>query len=79
MSKRDKRGNGQGTLYQRSGRRGWFGAVTANGKRKIVHAETKTEAAHLLAQAITQREGAGSWSRPIRPQVPISSSGSSRW
>jgi len=56
VSKRDKRGNGQGTLYQRSGRRGWFGAVTANGKRKIVHAETKTEAAHLLAQTIAQRE-----------------------
>lgn len=55
MSKRT-RGNGAGTLYQRKGRPGWYASVSMNGRRKIYHAATKSEADQLLAGAKVARE-----------------------
>ncbi|MFI5283527.1 MAG: tyrosine recombinase XerC [Candidatus Dormibacterales bacterium] len=55
MSKRT-RGNGAGTLYQRKGRPGWYASVSQNGRRKIYHAATKSEADQLLAAAKVAKE-----------------------
>ena len=56
MSKQRTRGNGAGTLYQRTGRPGWYASVSMNGRRKIYHTTTKSEADQLLAGAKVARE-----------------------
>jgi integrase len=52
-----KRGNGEGSIYQRTGRKGWYASVTVHGRRKIVHAATRREVDALLTAAKTAAEG----------------------
>lgn len=54
-----KRGNGEGSIYQRAGRKGWFAAVTVDGRRKILHADTRAEVDRLLTAAKAAREAGG--------------------
>jgi integrase len=51
-----KRANGEGSIYQRAGRRGWFASVTVDGRRKILHAETRREVDQLLTAAKAARQ-----------------------
>ncbi len=61
MSKRT-RGNGVGSIYQRTGRAGWYVALSQNGKRKIYHYApdgkplSKSQADQVLAAAKVARE-----------------------
>lgn len=48
--------NGQGTIYRRAGRTGWYASIVINGRRKTYHAPTKAEADRLLAAAKTAKE-----------------------
>jgi integrase len=50
------RGNGEGSIYQRKGRRGWFAAVSVEGRRKVLHAGTRAEVARELARVLGQRD-----------------------
>jgi integrase len=52
-----KRGNGEGSIYQRAGRRGWFAAVTVDGRRKVLHADTRREVDGLLTAAKEAAKG----------------------
>lgn len=54
-----KRGNGEGSIYQRAGRKGWFAAITVDGRRKILHADTRAEVDRLLTAAKAARETGG--------------------
>ena len=54
-----KRANGEGSIYQRAGRKGWFAAVTVDGRRKILHADTRREVDELLTAAKSARESGG--------------------
>jgi integrase len=54
-----KRGNGEGSIYQRAGRKGWFASVTVDGRRKILHADTRREVDALLTAAKTAKEAGG--------------------
>jgi integrase len=50
------RGNGEGSIYQRKGRKGWFAAVSQNGRRKIIHAATRAEVDALLSAEKVKRD-----------------------
>lgn len=52
-----KRGNAEGSIYQRAGRRGHFAALTVDGRRKILHADTRREVDALLTAAKTAAKG----------------------
>src|SRR5262245_12292256 len=54
-----KRANGEGTIYQRKGRTGWFAAITVAGRRKSLHAATRREVDELLTKAKAARETGG--------------------
>lgn len=51
-----KRGNGEGSVYQRAGRKGWYASVTVDGRRKILRGDTRAQAARLLTQALAAKE-----------------------
>jgi integrase len=55
MTKR-RRGNGEGSIFQRAGRTGWFAAVTQNGRRKTYHDVTRQGVARQLAAALAAKE-----------------------
>ena len=55
MQKRGKRGNGEGSIYQRAGRPGWYATLTVKGRRLSYHGDTRVEAAKKLATALNQR------------------------
>ncbi len=56
------RGNGQGSIYEREGRPGWYVSVSQNAKRKIFHYApdgnplTKSQAAQILRAALTAKD-----------------------
>ena len=50
-----QRGNGEGSIYQREGRSGWFAAVTHAGRRKILRGDTRQEVADKVTDALAAR------------------------
>jgi integrase len=50
-----QRGNGEGSIYQRAGRGGWYAAVTDAGRRKILRGVTRQEVARQLDTALDAR------------------------
>lgn len=52
-----RRANGEGSIYQRAGRRGWYAAVSIEGRRKVLRAETRKEAVAKLADAQVAARG----------------------
>jgi len=50
-----RRGNGEGSIYRRAGRKGWYAAITWNGRRKTLRGETRIEVARLLESALMAR------------------------
>ena len=44
------RGNGEGSIYWFAKRQKWVGATTLDGKRKVVYAGTRQDAAKLLVK-----------------------------
>lgn len=56
MARKSKTGNGEGSIRQRSDRR-WEARLTLpDGRRKSIMGNTRTEVAHRLAQAISDRD-----------------------
>jgi integrase len=51
-----RRGNAEGSIYQRAGRRGWYAAVSQDGKRKILRGETRREVGDKLRAAQEAKE-----------------------
>jgi integrase len=51
-----QRGNGEGSIYQREGRSGWYAAVTHAGRRKILRGDTRHDVARQLDAALVARE-----------------------
>lgn len=52
-----RRANGEGSIYQRARRRGWYAAVSIEGRRKVLRAETRKEAVAKLADAQVAARG----------------------
>src|SRR5258708_17024607 len=46
-----KRGNGEGSVYQRSDRK-WCGALVVAGRRRVIYGSTRQDAAQKLARAM---------------------------
>ncbi len=52
MSKKGKRGNGEGSIYQRKEDKKWVASITLeNGKRKVFYGKTKKEVTDKLIEA----------------------------
>jgi len=51
-----QRGNGEGSIYQREGRSGWFAAVTHAGRRRELYGATRQDVARQLDVALVARE-----------------------
>src|SRR5215813_12305748 len=51
-----RRANGEGSIYQRAGR-GGYAAISINGRRKVLRAETRKEAGAKLADAQVAARG----------------------
>ena len=50
-----RRGNSEGSIYQRAGRRGWYAAVSHNGRRKVLRGDTRQEVARKMSDALSAR------------------------
>lgn len=57
MSKQGKRGNGEGSVYQRKEDNKWVGSITmSNGKRKVFYGDTKKEVREKVNKAIYEQK-----------------------
>src|SRR3954462_9184805 len=52
MRRSSKRGNGEGSVYQRKDER-WVAACTINGKQRLKYAKTRAEASRLLTEMVS--------------------------
>jgi integrase len=52
LAKRNKRGNGEGSVFQRKDGR-WVAACTIDGKQRLKYARTRAEASKLLTEMVS--------------------------
>jgi len=54
--KKEKRANGEGSVYFRESDKKWVGSITHNGKRKVFYGKTKKEAREKMNTALYEQQ-----------------------
>ena len=54
MSKKTRRGNGEGSIFHDIKRNRWAGQYTANGKRKTVYGKSRQEVLEKLQKQLVR-------------------------